>query len=175
MKKNLLLAGVILALVNTAATAEIVNFSAVIDGAQADDCDGTGSGSTGTASFTLDTVTFLVTYSIEYSALDGMENNAHVHKAAACVGGGIVYGLPAGSPKNGMETLTAGEAQDMLDGLHYVNIHTTLHSGGEIRGQILQGPVIPTVSEWGLVVMVLLTLAAGAIIFQRVRRKAVPA
>ena len=34
---------------------------------------------------------------------------------------------------------------------------------------------IPAVSEWGVVVMVLLTLSAGAIVFRRIRRKAVPA
>lgn len=175
MKKNLLLAGAILALVNTTANAEIVNFTAIIDGAQADECAGTGSGSTGTGTFTLDTATNEVTFSIQYSALDGAENNAHVHVNAPCINGPMVYGLPAGSPKNGMQTLSAGEAQDMLDGLHYVNIHSTLHGGGEIRGQILQEPGVPTVSEWGLVAMVLLMLAAGAVIFRRVRMNVVPA
>ena len=66
-----------------------------------------------------------------------------------------------------METLSAGEAQDMLDGLHYVNIHTDLHGGGEIRGQILQDSVIPTVSEWGLAVLALLTLAVGTLVYRR--------
>ncbi|MCH8148371.1 MAG: CHRD domain-containing protein [Planctomycetes bacterium] len=150
-----------------AVNAEIVNFNAVIDGAQADDCNGTGSGSTGTATFTLDTVTFEVTYSIEYSALDGTENNAHVHSAAACNPGGVVYPLPAGSPKNGNETLSEAEADDMLAGLHYVNIHSTLHGGGEIRGQILLEPAVPTASTWGVATLVLLVLVTGTVVIRR--------
>ncbi len=43
--------------------------------------------------------------------------------------------------------------------------------GGELRGQIdtLQPPPppIPTVSEWGLIVMTLLLLTAGTIVIRR--------
>ena len=58
----------------------------------------------------------------------------------------------------------------MLDGLHYVNIHTDLHGGGEIRGQILQEP-IPTVSTWGVTTLVLLLLAGITIKFATMRRR----
>lgn len=173
MKKNLLLTGAILALAGTATNAEIVNFNAVINGAQAADCNGTGSSSSGTATFTLDTATLEVTYSIEYSALDGAESSSHVHSAAPCNNGSIVFSLPAGSPKNGKHTLIVGQDNDMLAGLHYVNIHSSLHGDGEIRGQILAAGPIPTVSEWGLVAMVLLTLTAGTIAIVRMRHRTI--
>jgi hypothetical protein len=36
-------------------------------------------------------------------------------------------------------TLTAVQVQGMLDGLTYVNLHTDLIPGGEIRGQVEGG------------------------------------
>lgn len=171
MKKNSLLAGAMLVLVTTATNAEIVNFTAVLDGAQAADCNGTGSGASGTATLTLDTATFEVTYSVEYSALEGGKGAGHVHSAAPCTSGGIVYILPDGNPKIGTHTLIAGQANDMLAGLHYVNIHSTFESEGEIRGQILVAGPIPAVSEWGMVALVLMTLTAGTIAIVRMRHR----
>ena len=38
---------------------------------------------------------------------------------------------------SGTHTLTSAELQAITNGLAYVNIHTALHPGGEIRGQIV--------------------------------------
>ena len=85
MLRSVLVAVAVMAVSEATAHAHIVQFSAVINGAQADECSGTGSGSTGTASFSLDTLELEVTYNIEYSALDGTENNARVHFGAPCI------------------------------------------------------------------------------------------
>ncbi len=119
------------------ALADILEFNAVIDGDQAVNCAGSGSPGTGTGSFTLDTVTGLVNYNIVFSGLIGDETQSHVHgKAPMCVGAGVVYPLPLGSPKIGSTTLTAAQMANMIAGRHYVNIHTTFDASGEIRGQI---------------------------------------
>ena len=125
-------------LIASVAVAEILEFNAVIDGDQAVNCAGSGSPGTGTGSFTLDTITAVVSYNIEFSGLIGAETASHVHgPAPMCAGAGVLYGLPPGSPKIGSAILVGGAVQDMIDGLHYVNIHSTFNPGGEIRGQII--------------------------------------
>ena len=149
--------------------AEVLNFTAVIDGAQAESCNGDSPG-TGSGTFTLDTDTGQVDYEITFSGMIGTETAAHVHgPAPACSNTIPVYTLPLGSPKIGTAFLSPDAANDMIAGLHYVNIHSTAVGGGEIRGQILLGEQepIPTVSEWGMIGMTVLMVAGGAIMFRR--------
>ena len=153
------------------ARAELIEFTASVDGPQADDCGGTGSTGTGSGTFTLDTATGIVSFEITFSGLGSPESNAHVHgPAAQCVGAGILYGLPPGSPKSGVSpALTALQQADMIAELHYVNIHSDAFPLGEIRGQIRRVEAIPAISKWGLGAVALLVLAAGAIVFGRRR------
>ncbi len=51
---------------------------------------------------------------------------------------GAVSGLA--SPMVGNATITAQQADDLISGLWYVNIHTTAFGGGEIRGQVVPAP-----------------------------------
>lgn len=156
------------------APAEVIQFTATLDGVQAEECNGTGSAGTGSGTFALDSETGVVSYEITFTGLGSAENAAHVHgPAESCVGAGILYGLPPASPKVGMSPpLTAEEQADMRAGRHYVNIHSDTFPGGEIRGQILEAGDIPTISEWGLAAMTLLVLGAGTIVLKRgVRRR----
>jgi hypothetical protein len=65
---------------------------------------------------------------------------AHIHAGAAGTNGGVVVGLAETAagvwsvPAN--TTLTAVQAQALLDGGMYVNAHSAAFTGGEIRGQI---------------------------------------
>ena len=43
---------------------------------------------------------------------------------------------PATSPFEGSATLTDAQANDLLAGKLYVNVHTEANKGGEIRGQV---------------------------------------
>lgn len=107
-------------------------------------CPAGGSPGTGTASFILDSATSVASYNIAYGGMAGTENNAHVHGPATlvpCQNGGVVYGLPAGQPKIGSSpVLTVAQIADMKAGKHYVNIHTNVCGGGEIRAQLFEVP-----------------------------------
>jgi hypothetical protein len=137
-----------------AGSASAQNYEALIDGLQ--ETPPNASPGTGIGCFTLDSQN-VFHYEITFSDLIGVENNAHVHGPAPVgVPAGIVFGLPAGSPKVGSTgPLTAGQIADLNNGLWYVNIHSTLFPGGEIRGQILVGQEACTVAveeqSWSLV------------------------
>jgi CHRD domain/PEP-CTERM motif len=101
--------------------------------------------------------------------LDADPNNdalrMHIHRAQVGLNGGIVFGMidAAAATRNdandllidvvglhitGAWDLTEGngaatlltELPNLLNGLLYINVHTSDHAGGEIRGQILRVP-----------------------------------
>ena len=78
---------------------------------------------------------------ISYSGLSSAETVAHIHgPAVPGVAGGLLFTLPAGSPKNNacVGPLDSTQKSELLHNLLYMNIHTTANVGGEIRGQILR-------------------------------------
>jgi hypothetical protein len=102
---------------------------------------------TGSGTATLDDVTLQFTMSGTFQNLIGTSNNAHVHGPAAIgvgpagvlFGHAFDFGVTSGTFSfNGV--ISASHAQTILDGLAYVNIHSTFRPGGEIRGQILPEP-----------------------------------
>ena len=95
----------------------------------------------GTGSFQLDPSTHMLSYKIEFSGLTSAETGTHIHgPAAAGSNAPIIFVIPApGSPKTGtVGPLTASQEADLIAGLWYVNIHSTIFPGGEIRGQLTQ-------------------------------------
>lgn len=127
-----------LALLSPNAHADLISFTANLDASQVAGCAGTGSGATGLGSFLLDTESGTVDYDITFENLESAEQFSHVHgPAAPCEFAGIIYVLPFGSPKVGFSTLSPDQIQDMIDGRHFVLVHSVDLPGGEIRGQIL--------------------------------------
>ena len=122
------------------AGADIVEFAITLDGFQEVPpvvTTGTGSGAA-----TLNTDTNAFAWNISFSDLEGNQTAAHFHGAAPiCEVAGPLITLPPGSPIVGQATLTAQQAADLLAGLWYVNVHTNLHPGGEIRGQVAPVPL----------------------------------
>jgi cysteine-rich repeat protein len=120
------------------AGATVYYLSATIDGTQ--ETPPNASPATGSGTFTLDTVADTMSFSITFSGLTGSESGAHIHgPAPAGTPAGILFGLPAGSPKTGTwsgASLNTNES-NIISGLTYVNIHSSSFGGGEIRGQIL--------------------------------------
>jgi hypothetical protein len=64
---------------------------------------------------------------------------AHLHAAAAGESGPVAVALPnADRTSVGTLRITGQQAQDLLAGRLYVNVHSKSNGGGEIRGQILR-------------------------------------
>ena len=98
---------------------------------------------TSTATVVLDTATGDVTVSGTYQNLTSNQSVLHIHGPAAIGSpGGIVLGLSGSGGTSGTISgsgvLTPAQVTDMLNGLHYINIHSANHPGGELRGQIVQ-------------------------------------
>lgn len=72
-------------------------------------------------------------------------------------------GLPGWNPNatnggfNGTITLTSTQAAELMAGRYYINIHTGLNSGGEIRGNLV---VVPEPASIGMTAAALACLAA---------------
>lgn len=136
----------VLMLLANSAGAAIINLQSTIDGAQANAGAGTGSSGTGFATMTLDDATNLFSWDISWSGLNGNISVAHFHGPAAAgqnagvqVNFGAISGLS--SPSIGSTTISDTQEADLLAGLWYINIHTDLFSGGEIRGQVQVVPI----------------------------------
>jgi hypothetical protein len=92
----------------------------------------------GWASLDLDTNMFEFNYTFQGLLAD--QTGAHIHVAPVGVNGPIVYHLPAGSPSGLSIVLTDEDVDQLRGGLWYVNVHSALYPGGEIRGQFVPVP-----------------------------------
>ncbi|OWP62556.1 hypothetical protein CDA63_13690 [Hymenobacter amundsenii] len=96
----------------------------------------------GTASFTLNAGKDTLFIAGSFTGLSGAITMAHVHNGFEGVAGPVVtnlFSMIRGNQINGFLT-GADISPDKLDrylrGAYYINIHTALNPGGEIRGQI---------------------------------------
>ncbi|MBT8089318.1 MAG: CHRD domain-containing protein [Gammaproteobacteria bacterium] len=149
-----------------AANADLIILSAVIDGAQANAGAGTGSLGSGAATMTLDTDTNEFAWFIAWQNLSAPVTVAHFHgPALPNQNAGVQVDfltIAPGNPSFGSTTINNAQAADLLAGLWYINIHTTLFPGGEIRGQV--GRFTATVPEPGTLALLgigLLGMAAA--------------
>ena len=97
----------------------------------------------------------------------GAELFAHFHNAPPGVNGGVEIVLNNGSPKAGSQVLNALQVAAALAGNFYANAHSAGCSAGEIRGQMVLDPVIPTLSQTGLIALGLLLSSAMGVAFWR--------
>lgn len=115
-----------------------------------------GSGGAILSGINFDTETRELSFAIGYGSsalftdLTGLATGAHIHgPASATESAPVIHNfvaagqhLAAGDPARGgvilgTVVLDETQAQALLDGLYYVNIHTELNPGGEIRGQLI--------------------------------------
>jgi glucose/arabinose dehydrogenase len=126
----------------------------------ANDSPGSGSGT-----LRLDTGTLELSWDISFADLEAPQTAAHFHGAArACETAGVQIGLPLGSPIQGSATLTQEQADDLMLGLWYVNVHSEEYPDGEIRGQVMPVPLedpIPDPIPLGVIRIDLQVLASG--------------
>ena len=114
-----------------------VKFLATINGAT--EVPANASAATGTATLTFNKDTKIFSIVVNYSGVTA--TNSHIHKGAAGVSGGVVFGFtsPITSPVNYTSVaLDATQEADLNANLYYVNIHSAAFPGGEIRGQLIK-------------------------------------
>src|SRR6185369_10093481 len=81
-------------------------------------------------------------YHISFSGLSSPAIAAHLHAAAdANNNAGVQFPLNGASDTSGTlsgtQVLTPDQLADIINGVAYINIHTTINQGGEIRGQVV--------------------------------------
>src|SRR6478736_1291246 len=97
--------------------------------------DSKGSGSV-TAAF--DTASKQLSWKGSVTGLSGPATAAHFHSAESGKNGAVVVPI-AGADKGSFEgsaTLTDAQAEELMAGKWYVNIHTAANKAGEVRGQV---------------------------------------
>ena len=118
---------------------QIVPLNALLDGGQEVPVAATTASGWGT--FTIDMVANQLSYHIAFTGLLGVETAAHIHGSVPHGGNaGVMHALPPGTPKVGTWNFAQAAEEDIVSGRTYVNIHSTMFPGGEIRGQIV--PVV---------------------------------
>jgi hypothetical protein len=97
-----------------------------------------GLGSRGWAVLNLDKCANTLTYHIVINGLGSAETAAHIHGVSIHgTASGVLHPLPAGTPKVGVWNYPEAFEEAIENGQMYVNIHTIVNPGGEIRGQIV--------------------------------------
>lgn len=98
------------------------------------------SAATGSATFTYNKTTYVLSGTVNFSGLT--PTAGHIHKGAAGANGGVIFPLgtaPFTSPiAFASVTLDATQQADLLANLYYVNLHSVALPGGEIRGQLIK-------------------------------------
>ena len=114
-------------------------YSALLQGLQ--EVPANASPATGQGLFVYDDVALTLQYNVTFSGLSALETGAHIHGPAVVgVNAGVIFPLPAGSPKIGVWNMTATQAGWLTSQRLYVNVHSQNFPGGEIRGQIIPEP-----------------------------------
>ncbi len=93
----------------------------------------------GDASGFFDNDSKILTLTINYVGLRAPLTAWHIHKAAAGVNGGVVFNFGTPQPSGFIYTsapFTAEQEADLMNGVNYVNLHTSIFPGGELRGQL---------------------------------------
>lgn len=123
-----------------AARADLAIYTAALTGAS--EVPPNASPAVGIATLTVDTETLVGTYSLSFSGLTSAQTAVHFHTAAAGANGPVAFGLPLGSPVAGTWSLTAAQYASLVEGMIYINVHSTTFPGGEIRGQMTLDHVV---------------------------------
>jgi hypothetical protein len=111
-----------------------IKVTAILSGAN--EVPNTTTPATGTVSGTYNEETNALEMAITYQQMT--PTAWHIHRAAKGSNGPVVLdlGKTFTSPYTYTKTLTEEQEDELLDGMYYVNIHSTKHPNGEIRGQL---------------------------------------
>lgn len=106
---------------------------------------------TGSATLSLNNAQTELSYHIVYQGLSSRETDAHIHNGGKRENGPIVFQLPLGSPKDGTLQMTPTLVDELIAERLYINIHTEMYPGGELRGNIVHSSAPTEPTTWGQV------------------------
>ena len=153
------------------------DFRRTVAATEAQEVPPTAAPSGGTASglVTVDTNSNTITYNITCANLNGAISGAHFHgPAAPGVAAGVkinITGDVVGNTIIGSKTYSEPDQANILAGLFYLNVHTTLNPGGQVRDQIVLVE-FPASSNTALLMLGGLLAVGGAAFLMRRRRVA---
>jgi hypothetical protein len=154
---SLALAGLFVLLVSsTQAQAQVLTFNAILHGGN--EVPGVVTGAVGGAVVTWNMATKAGTFAVTVLNMPVTTTASHIHVGAQGVAGPVVinFPIPTGGPSNdfGLSgTFTCSDLtnrptqginscedfeQTLVNGNTYVNVHSGLNPGGEIRGQLIR-------------------------------------
>jgi MYXO-CTERM domain-containing protein len=119
-----------------AAHAEVHALTATLEGAQ--EVPPVTTTATGSATLRYDDTTKKLTGTISFMGITSTVTAAHIHKAPAGEIGPPVITLGTTSPISVDATIADADEAALLAEGTYVNVHSSDHPGGEIRGQIVR-------------------------------------
>lgn len=125
----------VLALASPAMAAN-VNLKADLKGAS--EVPPTDSKGAGSVTATFDTASKKLSWKGNVTGLSGPATAAHFHAGESGKNGGVAVPI-TGADKGSFEgsaTLTDAQAEELMSGKWYVNVHTAANKGGEVRGQV---------------------------------------
>lgn len=120
-------------------TKNTVTFTATLNGAN--EVPPSTSMATGMATFKYDTTTHKLSGTVTFSGMTATAS--HIHKGDTTEAGPVVIPLDVTPPVTSPitlqpTTLDSMQRADLMNGLHYVNLHSEAFPGGEIRGQLMK-------------------------------------
>jgi hypothetical protein len=141
------------------AQAQVVEFTANLSGNQETPAPGVTTGAFGSATVSMDLATGTLRWDIDVFNMPSGTNNAHFHVGGPGVAGPTVVNI-AFPPQISNDYKLAGSAtaadlsaraeqgirswddfvQSLLGGQIYINVHSNVNPGGEIRGQVIRVP-----------------------------------
>ena len=136
MKTTMLLACIAVLAIASPSMAASINMKADLKGAS--EVPPTDSKGTGSVTATFDTASKKLSWKGTVSGLSGPATAAHFHSGEVGKNGGVAVPI-AGADKGtfeGSATLTDAQAEELMSGKWYVNVHTAANKGGEVRGQV---------------------------------------
>lgn len=142
-RSSSIIAGAAALLVAFTAVASAQNQTVAVALSPANEVPAVTADGTGTANITYNPTTMTLSWNITYTGLSGPALRGEIGGPAAATANGVAVfslGNNMATPIVGSHVLSAPQAAQLLNGLYYVNIRTTDHRTGEIRGQI----VLPT-------------------------------
>jgi hypothetical protein len=153
---SMLAAGLALML-ETSASAQVINFTAALNGGEETPAPGLNTGAVGAAEVGVDLTNREVVVNLQLFNLPTGTTAGHIHAGARGTPGPVIldFNFPAGRTGDMPITFRLGQAafrarpeigintlddaiQTIVGGNSYVNIHTTQYPGGEIRGQLIR-------------------------------------